>query len=790
MKINQIKMYYGSNINIENYQQFSGIELAVPHCLEKEFTHKAEFKQVFYELPVIEEYRDKVLYFNGASYKVEIYFKSILIYSHEGVWDQFGIQIDPDYIGEKLVIKLIRYDFEQDSDYHFRKTLMGFVPDIAMPFSGIYKDLEVINDCLEKEINYKTNKNTIILDDPTIKVDIKDTEYQQTGELIVIANANYWSPDNPHYYQVTFKKEGIEITEDVCLIDLKTTDNNVTISDQKYYMKGILHWGYYPENIIPVMDEATAEKEIIKIKAAGFNTIKLCLFIAPDYYYKLCIKHGIVIWQEFPLWLPPNSKLVMERIKNEFPKYINMLKKYSNITHLSIGCELEGTVPQELLTDLYSLVKSQFPTKLVCDNSGSNECFSGSSESSTDFYDYHFYGELDNFSNLINQFTGEYRGDKPWYFGEFCDADTWRDNSQYTDQWWTSSNPEVNLLHQVHAGFASGSNLKDQERLVLPEPVSNQQLTTLSLQQAFEFRKSIFELLRQNEQISGYNITTIRDVAITTSGIFDDDMNLKYPQLSELIADQTTIVLPPLRRKWIGGGDIYHQADLHNVIAGDVFEARLLYSNLALYPIESTITIYLNGQQINQYQLSTSKFLSQISDLSITDYKLGENLLEIVTTNQNRTAKNSHRFNVIEQETLPVAITSDLTYTNQEQIILYVINQPNQQYDVVAGPFYREAIVYSQLQTISTKFGNISKSVFGNIAPRYFSKLDSNNIIPLISRVDARKFTVGHYLWKEQNNYYTTFDLLADDNHLDKDKAAIKQRLLKLIMEDYDDSRS
>lgn len=790
MKINEIKMYHGLNINIQNYKQFNGVELAVPHCLEQVFTNKTEFKEVFYELPVTSDYRDKILYFNGASYRVEIYFKSRLIYSHEGVWDQFGINIEPEYIGESLAIKLVRYDFDKESDYYFRNTLMGFVPDIAMPFSGIYKDLEIIDNCFEKEINYKTEKNTIILDDPNILVDIKDAKYRQAGKIITIENVTYWTPDNPHYYQVTFKKDGKELTEDVCLVDFKIDNNIVSISKQNYYMKGILHWGYYPENIIPVMDEETAEKEIIKIKEAGFNTIKLCLFIAPDYYYKLCMKHGIVIWQEFPLWLPPKSKLVIERIKNEFPKYINMLKKHSNITHLSVGCELEGTVSQEILTELYSLIKSEFPTKLVCDNSGSNECFSGTSESSTDFYDYHFYGELDNFSNLVNQFTGEYRGDQPWYFGEFCDADTWRDNSQYIDRWWTSSDSEVNLLHKVHEGFASGSNLKDQELLVLPPTISNQDLTALSLEQTFEFRKSIFELLRQKEQISGYNITTIRDVAITTSGIFDDDMNLKYPDLSGLIADQTTILLPPLRRKWVGGGDIYHQADLHNVLEGDVFEARLLYSNLVRDSYESKINVYLNGNQIDEYKVSSTKFISQVSNLSISDYVIGENILEITTSNHSGVVTNRHVFNVIERNVQPVIITSDLTYTDKEQIILYVINQHNQQYDVVSGPFYREGIIYSPLTTFAARFGNISKSIFKNVAPRYFSKSSSENITPLISRVDARKFYTSHYLWKEQNNYYTTFDLLTDSYIIDKEKAAIKQRLLKLIVEDYNDSRN
>lgn len=792
MEIKKVKMFYGQNITIANYYDYPMRELQVPHCLEQEFAKPIEYEQVVYELEIPNAAINKMIYFNGISYAARIYINGQCVMTHSGAWDGCGLELSEEHRGEKLVIHLQRYNFDLDSDFHFRKLLMGFVPDVSMPFTGIYKPIEIISNILEKEISYKTEQNKLIVDE---HVDIKceQVKYKRNGNSFIFADIEYWTPDNPKTYNITMCKDELEIERQIAFVNFKAIENKVYFNDQKFYMKGILHWGYYPEKIIPVLSRSEARQEILKIKNAGFNTIKLCLFFAPDYYYQLCLELGMVLWQEFPLWLPPESELVEERIMHEFPRYVNMVKKYSNITHLTLGCELEGNVSQMLLNKMYDVVKNEFPTKLVCDNSGSNECFASVSELTTDFYDYHFYGELENFNFLVDGFAEEYRYDKPWYFGEFCDSDTWRTIKPSDDDWWLETDEQKNLLLQVHKGFDSGSNLTEQLQLLEGKNIDYFELKEQSILQAHEFRKKIFEKIRMKQLISGYNITTLRDVATTTSGVFDDNMVLKFPKLNETMADVTTIVVPPLRRNWIDGGDILVAHDMHNVIDGQAFEAKLLLSNLQEQSLNVEVSIYLNGCLQDVFIKKTSLFLTFLTDITILDYQLGTNELVIETKVGNEIVSNNHVFYVTEAATSQVVVTNKLDHDNNGQPILYILDSENSIVPTSFGPFYREGIIYSNNEQFNQFFGEYTKNTFENVYPKYYMTDDlPQDFEPLLNRIDARKYYTSYYLVKHGSKYYTTLDLISDVKNKQKHnlKQAIIERLKVYIEGDYNASKN
>ena len=70
----------------------------------------------------------------------------------------------------------------------------------------------------------------------------------------------------------------------------------------------------------------------------------------------------------------------------------------------SLGCELDDKVGGAVLEEIYRLAKRELNC-LVRDNSGSGECYGGLAVDYADFSDYHFYGELQNMENLMENFT-------------------------------------------------------------------------------------------------------------------------------------------------------------------------------------------------------------------------------------------------------------------------------------------------------------------------------------------------------------------------------------------------
>lgn len=131
----------------------------------------------------------------------------------------------------------------------------------------------------------------------------------------------------------------------------------------------------------------------------------------------------MLLWVELPVWLPDPTPELEPRIKREFPRILEQMQGHPSVVLVSLGCELDSKVSSGILEEMYHLAKST-SNALVRDNSGSGECYDGLSVDFADFFDYHFYGDLQNMENLMEVFTPTWRSYRPWLYGEFCDSDT------------------------------------------------------------------------------------------------------------------------------------------------------------------------------------------------------------------------------------------------------------------------------------------------------------------------------------------------------------------------------
>ena len=132
------------------------------------------------------------------------------------------------------------------------------------------------------------------------------------------------------------------------------------------------------------------------------------------------------VQESIPLCLPDATAELELRIRREFPAILRQIAGHPSVVMISLGCELDDKVSSGILEEMYHLAK-QMSNALVRDNSGSGECYGGLSVDYADFFDYHFYGDLQNMENLMETFTPVWRSYRPWVYGEFCDSDTMRD---------------------------------------------------------------------------------------------------------------------------------------------------------------------------------------------------------------------------------------------------------------------------------------------------------------------------------------------------------------------------
>ena len=540
----------------------------------------------------------------AVSYFCEITLNGKTVGSHEGMWDEFSFDATRFLVdGEnELVFRIAKPGYYDGDPYPLRKVLSGFVPDVCCAFGGIWDDvtLEGYDEALLKrcyadncalKLELEIKKDGVYYLEGKIKGlrEIRGKWELKKGlrEVVVPLNPGRmekWSPENPKRYEISFKIKGAKDRLEGKVFwarrEFCCKDNLLLLNGEPVYWRGILHWGFYDELIAPNPGEDAIRAEVKALKKMGFNAVKHCLYIPRKKYLDVCDEEGMLCWIEFPLWLPEANPNLEARIRREYDTIGEAFLGHPCVALLTLGCEMNSVVKSDILKETYLKLKKKLGVP-VKDNSGSGECYGGLKVSYGDFYDYHFYGELQNMEDLMDHFTPSYRSGKPWLYGEYCDSDTLRDLKKIREGkktpslWWESGNVRSNPIKKLKPDFY----LDTFEEAFKDLRKDFEKLSAASVDHALTHRKVTVEETRSYKEISGYDITAIRDVPIATSGIFDDLGNMKFPP-EEFTRFNSDIMLLPawdLRRTWICGDRVCPK-DRYSFWSGAPYDLHILLS--------------------------------------------------------------------------------------------------------------------------------------------------------------------------------------------------------------------
>lgn len=595
------------------------LQVRVPGCYDTYIEEKDLADEVIYRRSFYLEKKTGFcqLCFGGVSYYCEVYVNGQPVGIHEGMWDHFRFDVsEAVQEGENEVrVHITKPGYKEGDRFPLREVLSGFIPDVLCTFGGIWDDCFIV--CADDfTILHHFAKSSIDGDTQiTVTVDAKEEQEltlvlkitdpsgapvwtlegqefaakKGTQSFVLsaeIAQPQLWSFRDPKLYTYTVtassQKQQETVSKTYGYREIRAQKSHFMLNGEPVYPRGLLHWGYYDE-MIPNPSEETIREEITLTKKYGFNMLKHCLYIPREEYLQLADEMGIMLWIELPLWLPEPSEELEPRIRREFPAILKQIAGHPSVVMISLGCELDSKVSSEILEEMYHQAK-HLSSALVRDNSGSGECYDGLSVDYADFFDYHFYGELQNMENLMEAFTPSWRSYRPWLYGEFCDSDTMRDLEQVRRAYgvdrlgWEVDDHSRNPVSLLKPDFYAGSHDLRMEKYGIRKDF--EEIKQLSYDHTMVHRKTTLEQTRSFEEISGYNITSIRDVPIATSGFFDDMMQPKF-SFEEMQKINSDIVLLPawdLTRIWIGADRIMSR-ERYNFFGGDWYSLHILASN-------------------------------------------------------------------------------------------------------------------------------------------------------------------------------------------------------------------
>jgi hypothetical protein len=549
------------------------------------------------------------LQFDAVSYHIEAEVNGIAVGSHTGLWTPFAFDItEAVHYGSTNHLCLTIY--KPGHRYPMRESLAGFLPDVSLPFGGIWQGVRLV------AFPTAAISDVLLTADPKSgAVTVKATLHQAVGLVaavhlygpegqrvntwrsimtestlaveLSVGGAHLWTPDHPTLYtadivlEETVGQRVAHVRRSFGFRALSHDDDQLLLNDRPIFLRGILNWGWYPEILCPAPDEATIREEFRRVRAFGYNMIKLCLVVPSPLYFEIADQEGMLLWLELPMWLPMVTDRLRQQAPQEYSEILARVQHHPSIIIYSLGCELNASVDSDLLAALNGILRDKTAHVLVCDNSGSGEAYGGLAFDYADFNDYHFYADLQYFNPLIDHFRRDWRPARPWIFGEFCDADDYRDTNEIAAAhdgelpWWLT---EQNPLHPL--SFIAYSQ-QTRRMPTLDIPFDGQALQRISRQQSFVVRKSILEQVRAKASMGGYVVTGLRDTPIATSSMFDDLGRAKYDAdaFREFNADTVLVLEQGRKRSWKQGGDRPAPIDRHNYVAGSTLDFRVVLSH-------------------------------------------------------------------------------------------------------------------------------------------------------------------------------------------------------------------
>ncbi len=544
--------------------------------------------------------------FDAVSYAVEANINNQFAGNHQGLWTPFAFDVtDLLRFGQDNTIRLTI--FKPGIRYPMRESLAGFLPDVCIPFGGIWQSarlmafpgpaisqIHIVSDMEKKQVHIKAVLQAAAGQDAIVRILASDGQEvtveklhssQEIDTVLVLHDIQQWQPDSPALYtaEIVLENAGAisaRIQHKFGFRTLSKQGQQLLFNDVPIFLRGLLNWGWYPKILCPAPDETTIRDEFRRVREMGYNMVKLCLYIPSALYFEIADEEGMFLWLELPMWLPEVTERLRQQAPNEYRDILEQVHRHPSIIIYSLGCELGHSIDADLLSQLNDILRAQTCGILACDNSGSGEAYGGLAFDYADFNDYHFYCDLHYFNPLVNHFQRDWRPPRPWIFGEFCDADDYRDLSEirvaYDGQlpWWFT---EQNPIHSINI-LAYPQQSERMAKLDLG--FTEQDLQRISRQQSFVIRKAILEKVRAHAGIGGYVVTSMRDTPLATSSMFDDLGRFKYEakDFREFNSDNILILEQGRERRWTNGGDRPTPVDRQNRVSGEILDFRVVLS--------------------------------------------------------------------------------------------------------------------------------------------------------------------------------------------------------------------
>ena len=119
---------------------------------------------------------------------------------------------------------------------------------------------------------------------------------------ISVDSPHSWSPEDPFLYSFTLTS-GLDRIHSYFALRTLTTETvdgipRLCLNGKPYFFHGLLDQGYWSDGLYTPATPQSFEKDILDMKALGFNTLRKHIKIEPEQFYYDCDRLGMVVFQD------------------------------------------------------------------------------------------------------------------------------------------------------------------------------------------------------------------------------------------------------------------------------------------------------------------------------------------------------------------------------------------------------------------------------------------------------------------------------------------------------------
>lgn len=354
-----------------------------------------------------------IINFDGADYLAKVWLNGTFIGSHAGGYARFSFDLT-DYVkkGENLLIVKCEDEFTPVIPRGKQRYVEKNISCFYTPTSGIWKNvwLEEVSDVYLQNVisvceyencraNFEFYLNKFVKG-ASLKIEASyQGEKVASTEVEIFADYGRatldltlfnkvlvmkpWTLGRPNQFfdlKYTLKINGKPVDEAgsyTALVDYRTVNNGIEVNYLScYYFRMVLAQGYYPFGGMTAKDDDELMNDVLLIKEAGFNGVRLHQKIEDERFYYFCDMAGLFFWLEMPAAYDYTAKAAAN-LSREWSEIVLQHKGYLSLmayvpVNESWGVlqTSENKAMQNFTAGLYRLTKSLDPTRPVISNDG------------------------------------------------------------------------------------------------------------------------------------------------------------------------------------------------------------------------------------------------------------------------------------------------------------------------------------------------------------------------------------------------------------------------------------